>query len=210
MKSQKNFLNLLGQIRIYSLIDFILLLIAINSDKYQLAGAILLHLSFLLFLEENHNHPYRNKFPKYSWIIFLIIGFIFLHNFAILLFIIFSFFYTKKNIKIIGPFSPFIRGLQSYFIVASIAGFSSPVSYSAFCLLTIRNFAGDIRDIDKDKKSGMQTLPIILGIKGEFRYIHLILLLLTTTVWWIIADISITWLALIFIIQILTYNITPR
>src|SRR3989344_405054 len=194
MINQKEFFNLLGQIRLYSLADFIILFVALSTSKYYLIGAIFLHIGFLLFLEKEHHHRYRKAFPKYSWVVTTLIGLIFLHNFAAFCFLFFSYLYSKKNISFIGVFSPFIRGLQSYFIAASIVGFSSSVAFLAFGLLTVRNFTGDLRDVKKDRKEGMHTLPVILGIKRDFKNIHLIALFLTSTVWWAMADISILWL----------------
>jgi hypothetical protein len=204
------FTNLLGQIRLYSLIDLILLLIAINSSNYQFIGAVLLHLSFILYLEKSHNHKYRLPFPKFIWIFLLIIGLVFYKSYFAIGYLVCSFFYTKKNIPNLSAFGPFLRGLQYYFITAGVIGFLNPLCFIGGGLLIVRNFAGDLRDITKDKKEKLKTLPIILGFNKDMKHIHLIFLLLTTFVWWHISGISIIWLSLIYIIEIGTYNLTPR
>jgi len=210
MRSKNPLLNLLGQIRTYSLIDLIILLIAIKADTFQLIGVVLLHLGFLLFLEYTHKHEYRMPFPKYLWVFLLLIGIFFYKSFFVIGFLICSFFYTKKNLPNFGPYGPLLRGLQYYFLISGIIGFLSPVSFLAGGLLVLRNFAGDLRDITKDKKEKLKTLPIILGFNKDIKYIHLISMLLTTFIWWNISDLSIIWLIIIYLIEIGTYNLTPR
>ena len=89
MSSRNTLLNLLGQIRIYSLIDLIIILIAIKADNLQFIGVILLHLGFLLFLEYTHKHKYRRPFPRYLWVLLLLIGII--NNTCIRVFIFLKF-----------------------------------------------------------------------------------------------------------------------
>ncbi|HIJ14072.1 TPA: hypothetical protein HA371_04985 [Candidatus Woesearchaeota archaeon] len=210
MRSNNRFLNLIGQIRIYSLIDLIILLIAISSNSYQLAGAVLLHLSFILYLEKSHNHKYRIPFPKSLWVLLLIIGLILYKSYFAIGYLIFSFLYTRKNHPGLGVYSPIFRGIQSYFLVAGIIGILNPLSFLAGALFALRNFTGDLRDITKDKKEKLKTLPIVLGFNKDMKKIHLIFLLLTSFVWWYLSGISILWLALIYLIEIGTYNLTPR
>jgi hypothetical protein len=210
MRSKNTLLNLLGQIRVYSLVDLILLLFAIKTNTFQLVGAILLHLGFLLFLEYTHKHKYRMLFPKYLWAFLFLIGIVFYKSFFVIGFLICSFLYTKKNLPVLSPYSPFFRGLQIYFLTAGIIGFLNPACLLAGGLLGLRNFTGDLRDITKDKKEKLKTLPIVLGFNKDRKYIHLTALLLTSLVWWNISGLSIMWLIGIFLIEIITYNLTPR
>jgi len=206
----KKLINLLGQIRIYSILDLVLLLIAISTQNLQFIGVILLHLSFILFLELKHKHSYREKFPQFLWIILGLVGILLYKNLVVIGFILFSYLYTKKNIKTLGIYSSVFRGLQVYFLVAGITGFTNNLAIFSFVLLTLRNLAGDLRDIKRDKQEGMKTLPIILGLKRDIKYLHLIVLLITSFIWWYFVSISIVWLFGIYFIQIVTYNITPR
>ncbi len=125
-------------------------------------------------------------------------------------FLICSLFYTRKNLPRFGIYGPFLRGLQYYFLCAGVIGFLNPLSFIVGVLLVIRNFNGDLRDISKDKKEGLITLPIMLGFRKDIKSIHLVSMLCTSFIWWCISDISILWLVTIFIIQIWSYNITPR
>ena len=147
---KKYLLNLLGQIRVYSLIYLIILLIAIKSDTFQLIGVVFLHLGFLLFLEYVHKHKYRIPFPKYLWVLLLIIGIVLYKSFFVIGFLVCSFFYTKKNLPNLAPYGPFLRGLQYYFITAGIMGFLNPICFLACCLLILRNFSRDLSDITKE------------------------------------------------------------
>ncbi|TKJ17008.1 hypothetical protein CEE44_00540 [Candidatus Woesearchaeota archaeon B3_Woes] len=210
MKKQNTLMNLIGQIRFYSLVDLMILLIAIGTNKLQFIGVIFLHLGFILYLEYIHSHSYRMSFPKFLWSILLIIGLIFYNHIAVIGFLICSFLYTRKNLPTLGLYSPLFRGLQYYFLTAGIVGFLNPLSFLAGVLLTLRNFAGDLRDTVKDRKEGLKTIPIIFGLKKSIKHIHLIVLLITSLVWWYISGLSILWLAILYVIQIGTYNLTPR
>ncbi len=209
-KKESGFLNYLGQFRIYSLLDLIFLLIAVNANKFEFAGVIFLHLGFLLYLEYQHKHTYRKKFPSWLWIVLSIVGLALYFEIAAVGFLIAGFLYTQKNKKNLGWLGPVFRGLQFYFLVSGIIGFTSPISYLAGILLFFRNFAGDLRDVKKDKKEGLRTLPHLLGFKQDYKQSHLILLFITTSIWWYIADLSFGWLLFTFIIQFLTYDLTPR
>lgn len=204
------FKNLFGQIRVYSLVDLILFAIAIGSDKFQIASIILLHLGFLLFLESRHKHNFRVPLPKYLWAVLIIAGTFFYQNIAVLGFLLASFLYVKKNSAKFGAYAPVARGLQGYFLAAGVAGFLNPLSFLAGALGAIRNFAGDLRDIVKDRGEGLKTLPIIFGLKKDFKQLHLLALFATTLVWWYLSGISGLWLVPVFLIQIGSYNLTPR
>jgi 4-hydroxybenzoate polyprenyltransferase len=206
---EKN-LNLVGQVRIYSLIDLIIFGFALGSNYSQLAGIIFLHLGFLLFLEKQHNHKYRVKFPKSLWIVFLGLGVLFYNSYLVIGFIFFSYLYTKKNCSIFGLVAPFFRGFQYYFLAVGIVGFSNPLSFLAFSVLTIRNFIGDLRDVEKDKKERLLTLPMFIGVEKSFNHLHLVALLVTTFIWGYLAAMNPILLVFVWIIQIKTYNFTPR
>ncbi len=201
--------NYIGILRIYSLVDLFLLLVAIKSNYYQFIGAILLHVGFLFYLEYKHDHSYRMKIPGLLWQIFIIFGLFFYNRVEGLLYVLVSFLYTKKTKKL-GFLSPFMRGLQFFFIVGGITNFHSYLPYLAGILGFLRNLAGDFRDAGKDKKESMRTLPVIFGLNKNIKYVHLFALFLTTFVWWYVSGISIYWLMLIFLVEIGTYNLTPR
>ncbi len=206
----ENFLNYVGQIRLYSLADLILMLIALSAGMREFLGVILLHLGFLLYLEFRHKHAYRKEFHLILWPIFIVLGVLLYYKAAVIGFLLASFLYSEKNKGYFGSFSPLFRGLQLYFLVSGLIGFAEPLSFAAAGLTFCRNFAGDLRDVVKDKKDNYKTLPIIFGIKRNFRDAHLIALLVTSFAWWFLSGINILWLIGVFAVEILTYDLTPR
>ena len=199
-----------GLVRLYSLIDIILLLFAAGFYNFEFMGAIFLHLGFLAYLEYRHNHDYREAVPIIFVSLFLILGIIFYWHWEVILYLGFSYLYTLKNNKVIGLLSPFFRGLQHLFLIAAVTGYASFLPYLAFAALGIRNFAGDMRDVRKDKKERTLTIPILLGMKKGIKNDHLILILSTTLLWWWLSGLSVIYLIVAWIIQILTYNVTER
>lgn len=206
----KTFLNYLGQFRLYSLVDLILLLIATQANTQVFLGVIFLHLGFLAFLETRHSHSYRNRLPKCVWIIFTIIGIFLYRHWEVVAFLLISYLYTKKNHGYFASISPLLRGFQYFFLIAGIVGYHHPLSWIALATIFIRNFAGDLRDTTKDRDANMKTLPVLLGLNKNIPNIHLIAVLLTSVIWWSFTSLSIWALLIVLIIEIGTYNITPR
>jgi 4-hydroxybenzoate polyprenyltransferase len=205
----KTFLNYLGQLRLYSLVDLILLLVALQTEIYQLVGAVMLHITFLAYLESRHAHNYRAKVPGSVSYILSIVGLIFYRKVEGFLYLVTSYLYTKKT-KDLGRMSPFFRAIQNFFIVAGIVGYVSSIPYIVAVIFFLRNLIGDFRDIEKDKMEGVKTIPVILGLKKSIAHIHLLATMATSVIWWIISPLSVIWLAIVILIQASTYYLTPR
>ena len=207
----KKIMNLAGQIRIYSLVDLMLLLVAVNATSNQFVGSICLWIGFLLFLEAGHKHSYRKKFPKGSWIILWMIGLYFFHQPEALGFIVLSILYTQKNKWNFALISPIVRGLQTIVLLWGITGHVGAFVMLAGILITIRNLLGDIRDSYKDSQENKKTLPVLLNYKPQAKYIHLCGCFLTSTAWWIYSSgLSFLWLIIIWVIQAVSERWTPR
>lgn len=206
----KNFLNYVGQLRIYSLVDLVLLVVAIHAQSFVGVGIIFLHLGFLAFLETRHEHSYRKKIPQWVYVVLGSIGVILYWHWEVIPFLICSYLYTKKNNGYFGATSSLFRGLQYFFLVAGVVGYMTPFPWVALLVLFVRNFAGDLRDIVKDTKEGMKTLPIIIGLKHDMKYVHLITVLFTSLIWWQQTTLSFILLCIVFGVEIVTYNSTPR
>lgn len=207
----EKFLNYLGQLRIYSLADFILLLLAAHATNSELWGAILLHIGFLAYLEHCHAHSYRNRIPLAVPIVLGLTGLsLFSNPVGAGGFIVFSLLYSFKNKKYLGIFSPVARGLQFLFLIYGLTGSFTELAWLAFGALLVRNFLGDMRDVAKDRREGIMTLPVSLGFKRNWTHAHLAFLLLTTFAWWYIAGFSFVVLISLWVIEILTYKLTPR
>ncbi len=205
----KRFLNYIGQLRLYSLVDLILLLVVLRANTVEFIGVILLHVAFLTYLENTHSHKYRSKIPYWISYVLMALGLAVYGKIEGFIYLFFSFLYAQK-VKKLGFVSPLFRGFQNFFIVAGVIGYQTPLPYIIGGLFFIRNLVGDFRDVEKDKKEGMKTVPVLLGVKRNIKYIHLIFIIFTSVVWWYLSLLSIGWLLLIIIIEILTYNLTPR
>lgn len=205
----KKIIDYIGILRFYSLLDLVLMLLAIKASVPELVGAVFLHIGFLAYLEYKHAHIYRVKVPYITSVLFTIIGVVSYSHIESFGYIISSYLYTKKTKKL-GWFSPIARGLQNLFIVGGVIGYSSTLSWLAPTLLFIRNAMGDFRDTTKDKSENMKTIPVLLGFAKSYKNIHLLSVLLTSTVWVCILGINILWLLPVYLVEIYTYNLTPR
>ncbi len=202
----------LGLLRLYSLADLFLLLLAAHFDRSQLIGAVALWIGFLTLLEFQHKHPYRQTVSRITAVVPSIIGLLLLPKIGSLLFIALGFFYTLKERSPYALFSPLIRGLQTFSLIGMITGYSSSLAWIAFSLMTIRNFAGDLRDIERDRREGFRTIPVVFGLKEGVltKHLHQGMLHLTSFIWWEYSNLSIVYLLFAFLIEISTYHLTPR
>lgn len=208
----KRAINYIGQIRIYSLIPFVLFTTTFSDNPIKIISLSLLWIGFLVYLEVSHKDPFRLPFFKYLWVLFVIPALIVATPDA-LLFIFFSFLYTKKKDGVFwGGTSSLWRGLQNF----SLAILASPtIAIISLILTYTRNLVGDIRDAGHDKQSDTITLPVLLGISKNHTigyYGHLGLILFSSILWWNMSLFSIPLhtLIILLIIQTLSYPLTPR
>jgi len=203
----KNVSNYLGQLRIYSLVDLMLMMYAAGARGQVFWGAVVLWIGFLTYLESQHKHTYRAKIPNSLWIALIIIGLVLFGRIEGVGFVVASYFYTCKDKKNYGIFAPLFRGLQNFLLVGGVIGFSSVLVWFAFVLIFARNILGDIRDAGKDTGEGMKTIPILFGWKKNVPIIHLVGILGTTFVWWHYSGLGVAFLLVIWGIQLVTYNL---
>ncbi len=203
----KKCLNYLGQLRCYSLVDLILLLIAAKVSGSQFWGSIGLWIGFLAFLESRHSHEGREEVPNWTAFLLMVTAIPFFGIEKGLLFCGLSFFYAQKNKGWWGLVSPFCRGLQTVLMVGL-----GPFGWLAGTLMAVRNVLGDGRDTEQDRKEGqgLKTWTVILGAKADWLFLHFFAVLGTTLVWWRVANLPAVWLALAFAIEVGTYWLTPR
>ena len=202
--------NYIGQIRVYSLVDLVLLLLAAHAGMYDIVGVLCLHLGFIAYLENNHAHSYREIVPSFVWVALVIIGALFYSHMEFFPFLLFSFLYVNKNNQEWGYFSPFFRGLQNFFLIVGIVGYRSYLPFIVLFVMIVRNFVGDLRDVEKDINEGMKTLPTMIGFKKDFKYGHLAIVLLSSILWWHFAGLPVYVLAIVLALELGTYWITPR
>lgn len=210
MNKSHPFIIYVGHFRLYSLVDLAFLLVAISAPKHLFAGYILLWIAFLFFLNERHRPEYRFHYNREFWVVLTGAGLIILHHWAGLLFVLFSFVYTLKKQGRFALISPIIHGLQAATIVGSVLGFHHYFTWIAAGALAIRNLAGDVRDIKKDRERGIFSIPIAFGLQNGNKYIHLAAILVTTLIWAIFGHIQIEFLIMAWLVEIMSYNLTQR
>jgi len=205
----KTLLNYVGQLRIYSLVDLIILLVAIKISILESIGIICLHVGFLAYLESNHDHYGRKIIPAWIWVFFIIIGTFFYFHLEVIFFLVCSYLYTRKNHGNWAMYSPLFRGLQVSFLISGVIGYTR-LSLIVFLVMFIRNTIGDCRDVEKDYRENMKTTPIIIGLRKNFKHGHLLAIVMSSLIWWQYTNISLSILFLCIFVEIITYNLTPR
>ena len=197
--------------RLYSFIDMGVFALALTRNPQYILGILLLWISFLLYLESQHRDALRLRIRNIAWFVTYVPTLFLLPMQIPILVGFFGIMYTfKKKNKFFGLTSPIWRGLQNF----SIAYFLNPsLAILAFVLTFFRNVIGDFRDAGDDGASHMFTIPIVLGCHKNQTwafYGHLLLVLLTTYIWFQYSSIPNSFLYLLMLIQIISYPITPR
>lgn len=207
----KKFLNYVGQLRIYSLLDMAIFALALTRDEKSIVGIMLLWVGFLLFLESVHKDRLRRPISRFLWIIFFAPTLFLLPIGAPILFMLFGYFYTaKKRSKFFGLTSPLWRGLQNFSLAFL---FSFYLAAPAFILTAGRNLLADFRDAGSDNKDGTQTIPVRLGLRRNQHwafYGHMFAVVFTTAIWFYYSQLSFNLFWLVAFAEIITYPLTPR
>lgn len=202
----------LGLLRVYSLVDFIMLLAAARASVRDLLGAVLLWAGFLVFLEAKHKHGYR-PLVKMAWALLPVVpGVLLYERWEVAGFLLVSYMYSLKTEGFFGILSPAFRGMQNYFLVAGIVGkYDDMLPVLAFTLTFVRNLLGDLRDVEQDRKEGIETIPVRLGLQKSWsQTLHFMAVVTTTSIWWSMTALGIGYLLAAFAAQVATYRLTPR
>lgn len=206
----ETFLNYFGQLRMYSYVDIVLMLIAFGADLITIASCSLMWFGFLIHLEWRHRDKGRLLWSIWAWIIPWIVGIAIHPSLFQIPFIITSASYSlKKRFRWIALISWIINGSIKVWLVAMIP---APL-WGLFLvggLMCFRNLAGDVRDGGKDNVEGVRSLPVVLGLKMNVPFIYPAFLVITSITWVYVGGISFLWLIPVFVVQGLTYHLTPR
>lgn len=140
----------------------------------------------------NHLKKYHSSVPSIIILVFFIIFGILIYSdrlFSIIyiLFMLFwGMFYTvylKKITKKIAAFKNFFTALELtipivflplFYLIDLSKGFLIIILF-VFIRTFIANSFFDIKDLEPDKKNGLLTLPLVLGVKNFFRLLFLLL-----------------------------------
>ena len=203
-------LNYFSQLRMYSYVDILLMLFAFGADARTIVSCSLLWFGFLIHLEWRHRDKGRSCWPIWAWIIPWIVGIVIHLSIFQIPFLVTCVAYSlKKRYRWISLISWIINGSIKAWMIAMIpAPLWSILLVSG--LMGIRNLAGDIRDGGKDSAEGVLSLPVALGLKVNIPFIYPACLVATSITWVCIGGNSFLWLIPVFVVQGLTYRLTPR
>ncbi len=204
------FVNYFGQLRMYSAVDFVLLLIMLNVRPIGMASVLTLWFGFLIFLEWLHRDSGRALWPAWAWLVCLVFGIWIYPHPCQMAVCATAFGYALKKIKWMGIFSPALIGLLKVFLVFPFSQSSLQVLLVVWFAMAVRNLCGDIRDAGKDFMNGQQTIPVAMGYRRNTKYVYPLALATTSFVWAVWGHLPIWSLGLAWTIQIATYRLTPR
>lgn len=200
----------LGIVRPYSLVDLLFFLSLLPMPARERLGLVLLWIGFLFWCEAIHNDREQGV---HGWLVIAcwLPGICFVPPLLALGFLALSVLYSLKIHSYLGILAPFVRGSQNFLIGAWYLGTTALISQLAFRLITCRNLVGDFRDLTKDGRRGLKTIPTVLNFQTAWpAWTHLGMVMLTTAVWWSLGQLGIGWLILAWLIQITSYHWTPR
>ena len=165
---RRKWFNYLGQLRIYSLVDLWLLLVVAGATGRPLWGAVLLHVGFLAFLESQHRHEEREPVPEaLPWLVFMVGWEWFGLRITGTWYIFFSVMYALKKSGYWGLDSPFARGAQTFVLLLPFAADRPCFLMAAVIAMIVRNIAGDGRDVEQNRREGLRTWPVVLGLRHD-------------------------------------------
>ncbi|MFI9583132.1 hypothetical protein ACIHCQ_15085 [Streptomyces sp. NPDC052236] len=204
-------LNYLGQLRIYSYVDLVLLFLSLDAQPRQLLGLSCLWFGFLIHLEWQHRDVGRLHWPWPAWAVPSIAGTVLVADPACVPFLALAAGYSlKKRIPMLAAISPLLNGGLKIALIAPLAGADAEAVLLVFVLMTMRNLLGDVRDAAKDAREGVASIPVRMRYKKHTPLVYPVGLAATSAVWVALAGLPWwTWLCVVAV-QALTYRLTPR
>jgi len=203
--------NYLSQLRAYSYVDLLLLWFALGASGREIAAASLLWFGFLIHLEWRHGDTGRERWDWRIWVALWIVGAALSLSVASLLVIALATAYSlKKRIPLIGRLSFIYNGGIKVALCLIVPGLSPRWVLLILALMSFRNLMGDFRDIEKDTREGVKTLPVALGLRKDVKWLYPATLALTSLVWTLVGDVDWRLLVVAWMVQAATYRLTPR
>lgn len=206
----KTILNYIGQLRLYSYADLLLLFFWLDLSTKEIISCSLLWFGFLIYLETVHKDTGRSQWNIFAWIIPWLLALLIIQKWQIIFFFMAAILYTLKKKKNLGFISSVFNGLVKVGLIIFLPVANTYNILIIFTVMTFRNLMGDFRDIEKDNSEKMRTLPIILGFKNDIKFLYPSTLALSSALWFILGDVSIIFLVITWLVQLITYSWTPR
>ncbi|GGO99665.1 hypothetical protein [Wenjunlia tyrosinilytica] len=204
-------LNYLGQLRIYSYVDLLLLFQALHAGLRDMVGLSLLWFGFLIHLEWQHRDMGRLRWPWPVWALLWIAGVVLVADPMCVPFLVLAAGYSlKKRIPFLAAVSPLINAGLKVALIEPLPGAHARQVLLVFVLMTIRNLLGDVRDAAKDAGEGVASIPVRLGYRRHTPLVYPLGLAVTSAVWVAMAGLPWWVWCCALAVQALTYRLTPR
>ncbi|WP_411080420.1 hypothetical protein [Streptomyces sp. cmx-18-6] len=203
--------NYVGQLRLYSYVDLLLLLAALNADPRGILGVSLLWFGFLIHLEWRHRDRGRLGWHWSLWAVPWLLAPLVAPSLWLPAFYVSAVAYTyKKRFPWAAAVSPLLNGALKMFLVLLVPGTTAFTAALVLLLMSVRNLLGDVRDAGKDAEERVMTLPVILGYRRATPYVYPLGLVATSLTWTLMGGLSWWALAGAVSVQAATYHLTPR
>lgn len=204
--------NYIGQLRFYSAADLVLLLAATGASTRDLVGGLALWFGFLVYLEWVHKDRDREPWHWTIWVALGLVGLILTANIAgTLVFAVTAALYAeKKRLRWLSPFSWLVNGGVKATLLIAVGGVTLPMIMLVWIVMSLRNLAGDLRDIEKDSSEGVHSLPVVLKIGHDIKWAYPTCLAATTLLWWTLGHLPVAALVIAWAVEASTYKLTPR
>ena len=202
--------NYVGQLRLYSYADLLLLLVAAGASSMAILQCSALWFAFLIYLDWRHRDRGRARWHWSVWLGLLLLGASLGSPLGVALFVVLAFLYTaKKRYPAVAAVSWLLNGaLKGALLV--IAGASGSLILVATVVTAIRNAGGDFRDVEKDRADGVASIPIRLGLREDVNWLYPAMLISTSVLWAVLGELPVTLLLSAVAVEVLTYRLTPR
>jgi len=176
--------NRLSQLRPYSYLDLVLLLAAAGASGSEFVSCSGFGFGFLIFLEWMHKDEKRDQWPWWAWALPWLAAAAYVHTASALPFLALSVLYSlKKHVPIIALISPILNGALKASILLLIPAATTQFALWVWAATGLRNLFGDLRDIQKDRRQAVRTLPVRLGLQRDIERLYPAGLAATTLPW---------------------------
>jgi hypothetical protein len=203
--------NYVGQLRLYSYVDLVLLWLWLGRDARSILAGTLLWFGFLVHLEWRHRDRGRLLWPWWAWAALIVSGAILAWSVWTFAFAALSALYAyKKRFPRIARFSFVYNGLLKVALLLATAPTSAPRACFVWVVMALRDLAGDFRDVEKDAEEGVETLPVWLGLRRDRRWLYPAALAVTSALWATLGHVQVVVLVACWAVQVSTYRLTPR
>lgn len=203
--------NRLAQLRPYSYTDLVLLLAAAGASGSEFVTCSGLWFGFLIFLEWVHKDDKRVRWPWWAWALPWLAAVAYVHTMSVLPFLVLSLLYAlKKKVAVLALISPILNGAMKASLLLLVPAASTQFALEVWAATGLRNLFGDFRDVVKDRRQHVHTIPVRLGLQRDIKWLYPAGLAATTLAW-VIAGPLPSWTVFVaWFVEWRTYRLTPR